>query len=75
MTLIAQIVIAVCGVAAVWLANDADVHRRRFACLFGLAAQPAWFHVTWSAGQYGIFALTILYTWSWYRGFQRDWSG
>jgi nicotinamide riboside transporter PnuC len=71
--MIGQIIIAICGVTAIWLANDTDPRRRRFACLFGLAAQPAWFYVTWTAGQYGIFALSLLYTWSWYRGFRRDW--
>jgi hypothetical protein len=71
--MLAQIVIGLCGVAAVFLSQDARTERQRFACLFGLAAQPFWFYTTWKAGQYGIFAISFLYTFSWSRGFVAHW--
>jgi hypothetical protein len=68
-----QIAIGLCGVTAVFLSQDARAERRRFACLFGLAAQPFWFYATWKAGQWGIFALSFLYAFSWLRGFYAHW--
>jgi hypothetical protein len=70
---IAQIIIGLCGVAAVFLSQCKSESLRRYACLFGLASQPAWFWTTWHAGQYGIFALCVLYAGSWLRGFYVHW--
>ena len=63
-----QIAIAVTGVIAVWLSQDTRAHWRKWACVFGLAGQPFWFYATWTAEQYGIFVLCLLYTYSWARG-------
>lgn len=71
--MIDQLVIGACGVTAVFLSQDPRESHRRFACLFGLAAQPAWFWATWQAEQWGIFALSFLYAWSWLRGFRHHW--
>lgn len=68
-----QIAIGLCGIAAVYLSQDERVSRRRFACIFGLVSQPFWFIATWKAQQYGIFALCVLYTASWARGFVIHW--
>lgn len=71
--MIAQIIIGIFGVAAIWLSQDPRIERRKFACLVGLVAQPAWFYATWKAEQYGIFGLCFLYTLSWLRGFWQHW--
>lgn len=71
--MIDQIAIGLCGVTAVFLSQDKRESRRRYACLFGMASQPFWFWTTWKAGQYGIFALCILYAFSWVRGFYVHW--
>jgi hypothetical protein len=68
-----QIAIGLCGVAAVFLSQDSRAARSRYACVFGLIAQPFWFIATWKAQQYGIFALCILYTAAWTRGFVTHW--
>jgi hypothetical protein len=70
---IEQIVISLCGVAAVFLSQDSRASWRRWACIFGLAAQPAWFYATWRAHQYGIWAVCWLYAFSWARGFIAHW--
>ena len=73
--MIEQAVIGVCGLTSVWLTNDHREPVRRWACVFGLAAQPAWFYATWQAEQWGIFALAFIYTLGWYRGFRHHWLG
>jgi hypothetical protein len=40
--MIAQLGIAIFGVLAVWLAQDENIARRRWAPVFGLIGQPFW---------------------------------
>ena len=68
-----QIFIGVCGIMAVYLSQSRTDRQRRWACIFGLAAQPAWFWETWHAGLWGIFALSFVYTANWARGFWNYW--
>ena len=68
-----QIAIALTGSLAAWLSQDHRYNCRRYACLFGLIGQPFWFYATWKAQQWGIFTLSIIYTWAWYRGFRLYW--
>jgi hypothetical protein len=68
-----QIVIAVCGMASVWLSQSPAFRARRWACLIGIAAQPFWLHATWQAGQWGIFALSLVYAAAWARGIWHHW--
>ena len=62
-----------CGVSAVFLSQDHRQDWRKWACICGLLGQPFWFYATWKAGQYGIFAISFLYTYSWARGFHNQW--
>lgn len=71
--MIGQIGIALFGVTAIWLSQSKEEGRRKYACLFGLAGQPFWFWAAWSAEQWGIFALCVLYTASWAKGFKLHW--
>lgn len=71
--IVAQVMIGVCGLSAVFLSQDPSEHRRRFACLFGMAGQPFWFYATFKAGQWGIFALSFVYAASWARGAWHFW--
>lgn len=68
-----QIGIACTGVIAVWLSQDSRESWRRYACLFGMAGQPFWLIATAKAGQWGIFAMSLLYTYSWARGVWNNW--
>lgn len=61
------------GATAVWLSQDPRDEWRKFASIFGLIGQPFWFYSAYSAGQWGIFALCFLYTFSWARGFRNNW--
>lgn len=44
-------------------------HRWGFVAL--MVGQPAWFFATWSAGQWGLFAMAFYYTWMHYQGIRR----
>ena len=63
-----QIGITVSGVIAVWLTQDKRATWRRWACIFGMLAQPFWFYAAWKAEQWGIFAMCTLYTYAWAKG-------
>lgn len=71
--MIDQIGIALTGVTAIFLTQSKSSRLQRFACLFGIAGQPFWIYSAWSAGQWGILALTSLYTLAWLKGVHRHW--
>lgn len=73
MTGLEQIGIAIFGVAAIRLSQDERESVRRWACLFGMLAQPFWFYTTAVNGQWGIFALSFFYTWAWWKGVRMYW--
>lgn len=68
-----QLAIAMTGVTAIFLTQSRHESRRRYACLFGMVGQPFWIYAAWSAGQWGILALTTLYTWAWAKGVWTHW--
>lgn len=63
-----QLIILITGAAAIWLSQSVSYNHRRQACLFGLIGQPFWFYTTISSQQWGMVALTTLYTISWCKG-------
>lgn len=71
--MIEQIGIALTGVVAIWLTQDKSANRRKYACLFGLAGQPFWFYSAFIAHQWGVLALTCIYTLAWAKGL-RAWT-
>ncbi|MFE1574259.1 hypothetical protein ACFIQG_21010 [Comamonas odontotermitis] len=71
--MIAQLFIALFGVTAVALSQSTLASRRRWASDFGLVGQPFWFYAAWDTQQWGIFALCILYTITWGKGFYSNW--
>ena len=50
------------GGVAVYLSQQGNDNLKRFACIFGAIGQPFWWYSTLQAEQYGMFALTLLYT-------------
>lgn len=72
---IEQIAIALFGVTAIFLSQDARAERRRWACVFGLLGQPFWFIETIKAEQWGIVVLCCFYTIAWARGVKTNWIG
>ena len=70
-----QFAIGLCGLASVYLSQDTRRARRRWACIFGLLAQPFWLWMAWQAHQYGVLTLCFVYAWLWARGFKLYWLG
>lgn len=71
--MIDQIAIAALGVTSIFLSQSLSPKLRRSACLFGLASQPFWMYSAITAGQWGIFVLTLFYTAAWARGVWNFW--
>ena len=69
-----QIGIAVFGVTAIWLSQDKRPQVQRWACVAGLCAQPFWVWTTVAHAQWGVTALTVLYTWAWAKGVRTYWG-
>jgi len=68
-----QWMIAILGSLASWIIHDERKNWRLWACIFALAAQPFWFFAAWKAQQWGIFAMDIVYTLGWIKGFWQNW--
>ncbi len=69
---LAQLSIAVIGVAAVALTQSSNPKLSRWACVLGLIGQPAWFYSAMVTKNYGIFLICFLYTWAWGKGFSKN---
>jgi len=68
-----QIAIALLGAAAAWLSQARSLQSRRWACIFGLLGQPFWFYASWHTGQWGVFAVSVIYLCAWLRGLWVYW--
>ena len=71
--MIEQIMIALTGLIAVGLSQQGNLELKRYACFFGLAGQPFWFYATLQAEQFGIFVLSLFYTYAWGMGLYNNW--
>jgi len=72
--MIEQIFIALTGAVAIWLSQqEFNIGWKKYACIFGLLSQPFWFYTTLINEQWGIFILSIFYTYSWFLGFKNNW--
>ena len=71
--MIEQIGIALTGMMAVGLSQTQSFATRKWASVLGLCGQPFWFYATYSAEQWGIFAMAFFYTGLWAMGFYNNW--
>jgi hypothetical protein len=61
------------GAIAIYLASCEKAQDRRWAYIFGLCSQPFWFYSAIESGQWGVFLLSSIYTFSWIRGIWNFW--
>ena len=71
--MITQLAHAILGVTAIYLSQQREPHWQRYACIFGLAAQPFWFYTSFQAQQWGILLVSICYAIAWATGFKNQW--
>ncbi len=69
---LSQAGIVIFGASAVYLVGRTDKWKR-WGYVLGLCAQPFWFYTTWQAEQWGIFAISIWYAYSWANGIYNYW--
>lgn len=57
-----QVILAVFGLAALWMATGHSQRARRWAPIVGLCGQPAWLWFAASVQAWGLFVLSLAYT-------------
>ena len=67
-----QIMIFVFGCSSIWLVSRKEIWKR-WGYIIGFLGQPFWFYVTIKNEQWGMFGLTIFYTYSWLIGIYIYW--
>lgn len=69
-----QAAILILSAAAMWLVSGRSRHAR-LGWALGLASQPFWLYATFEAGQWGMFALAVFYSFAWANGLWNHWAG
>ncbi len=67
-----QIAILVLGGAAIWLVSRPEPWSR-WGYLVGLVSQPFWLWASWHSGQWGMFLLSLFYSYAWCQGIWFYW--
>ena len=68
-----QITILRSGAIAIVLTQLPSPRAQRWAPLVGIVGQPFWLHASWHAGQWGMFAMSVVYTLAWLVGIWTKW--
>lgn len=68
-----QLTILLTGAVAIVLVQFDSVAIRQWACIVGMIGQPFWFLATYRAKQWGMFAVTVIYTAAWMGGLWKFW--
>ena len=71
--MIVQTLLALTGLSAIYLTQQSNENIKKYAPVLGLLGQPLWYYTTLSNDQYGIFVLTLGYTYLWGLGFYNTW--
>lgn len=64
--------ILIFGCSAIWLVSRKEKWKR-WGYIAGLFAQPFWFYTSYQGQQWGIFILTMFYSYSWLQGIYFYW--
>jgi len=67
-----QIMIFCCGASAVWLVGRTESWRK-WGYITGFCGGPFWLYITAINNQWGIFALSLFYSYSWGQGIYNYW--
>jgi len=72
MDVFVQVSIAILGGLAIWLVGRLE-DWKKWGYVVGLTSQPFWFYATIKGEQWGIFVLSIWYTYAWCQGIYNYW--
>lgn len=70
--MIAQIAIIIFGCSAIWFVGRKE-QWKKWGYILGLCGQPFWLYTSFTEKQWGIFILSIFYTYSWAQGIYNYW--
>lgn len=62
-----QILIFLFSASAIWFVGRRE-NWRRWGYVLGLCGQPFWLYTTFISGQWGMFVLSVWYSYSWGQG-------
>jgi hypothetical protein len=68
-----QVIIFVFSASAIWFVGRKESWRR-WGFVIGLCGQPFWLWVTFRAGQWGMFLLSLWYAYAWAQGVRNWWK-
>ena len=71
--IISQFVIPILSCAGVYFVTKKD-RTRKYGYVFGLCSQPFWIYTTAYNHQWGLFALSLFYTYRWIHGIVTHWK-
>lgn len=70
--IICQVFIFIFGASAVWLVGRTE-HWKRWGYISGLCGGPFWLYMAAVDNQWGVFALSLWYSYSWGQGVWNYW--
>lgn len=70
--MIQQIGIILFGCSAIWLVSRTE-NWKKWGYIVGLLSQPFWFWTAIENSQWGIFLVSLFYTYSWCQGIWNYW--
>lgn len=74
MNVIVQGAIVFFSGAAIWIVARREPWAK-WGWVLGLAGQPLWLWSTWHTQQWGMFLLSVFYTWAWISGIRANFGG
>ena len=64
--------IIIFGCSAIWFVGRTEKWKR-YGYILGLLSQPAWLYTSIKSNQWGIFILSLWYTYAWGQGVYNYW--
>ncbi|MCG3884151.1 hypothetical protein I3271_05575 [Photobacterium leiognathi] len=71
--ILVQVAIAITSAIAIYLTNSKHDKFRKYAPIFGLLGEPFWIYTSYTNHQWGVMALALFYSYSWFIGLRNSW--
>lgn len=67
-----QIPLFILSASAIWFVGRKE-EWKRWGYIIGLCSQPFWLYSSWTTNSWGIFCLSLFYTYAWGQGIYNYW--